>query len=133
MKILLRSLAPFLAKGALDASPIDTYECLCSVLLYSSANSPSETPSNDANSFPPFKMVDSTIMHNIVQQLDALDQGLDEEGLPSLLCLNYSHILSAPSALVGALTKALCCKLGLNEYHEKTFTYFSYQSIDAGV
>ncbi|KAJ3853756.1 transcription factor Tfb4-domain-containing protein [Lentinula lateritia] len=64
-----------------------------SVLLYSSANPPSETPSNDANSFPPFKMVDSTIMHNIVQQLDALDQGLDEE---------------APSALVGALTKALC-------------------------
>ncbi|KAF8829089.1 hypothetical protein HHX47_DHR3000584 [Lentinula edodes] len=64
-----------------------------SVLLYSSANPPSETPSNDANSFPPFKMVDSTIMHNIVQQLNALDQGLDEE---------------APSALVGALTKALC-------------------------
>ncbi|KAJ4483225.1 transcription factor Tfb4-domain-containing protein [Lentinula aciculospora] len=65
-----------------------------SVLLYSSADLSSETPSNDANSFPPFKMVDSTIMHNIVQHLDTLTQDPDEE--------------EAPSALVGALTKSLC-------------------------
>jgi transcription initiation factor TFIIH subunit 3 len=64
-----------------------------SVLLYSSADPPSETPSNDANSFPPFKMVDSTVMHNIGQQLQESGQRPDEE---------------APSALVGALTKALC-------------------------
>ncbi|KAJ3759143.1 transcription factor Tfb4-domain-containing protein [Lentinula raphanica] len=64
-----------------------------SVLLYSSADPPTETPPSDANSFPAFRLVNSTIMHNIVQQLEALDDSSDEE---------------APSALVGALTKALC-------------------------
>ncbi|KAJ3803271.1 TFIIH subunit Tfb4/p34 [Lentinula aff. detonsa] len=65
-----------------------------SVLLYSSANPPAETPSSDANSFPSFKMVDSTMMHNIVQQLENLNQD--------------SAVEEVPSALVGALTKSLC-------------------------
>ncbi|KIK67218.1 hypothetical protein GYMLUDRAFT_37291 [Collybiopsis luxurians FD-317 M1] len=62
-----------------------------SLLLYSSTDPPEESPSHDSNSFPPFKIVNSTIMRNILSQLDSLS---DEE--------------QAPTALVGALTKALC-------------------------
>ncbi|KAJ4476988.1 transcription factor Tfb4-domain-containing protein [Lentinula edodes] len=72
-----------------------------SVLLYSSANPPSETPSNDANSFPPFKMVDSIIMHNIVQQLEALDQGLDEEALCFINRLTLEFNTSTANATEG--------------------------------
>ncbi|KAJ3733521.1 transcription factor Tfb4-domain-containing protein [Lentinula guzmanii] len=59
-----------------------------SVLLYSSANPPTETPPSDANSFPSFKMVDSTMMHNIVQQLDSLNQDSVEEGLSCTFSLS---------------------------------------------
>ncbi|KAF9075432.1 transcription factor Tfb4-domain-containing protein [Rhodocollybia butyracea] len=66
-----------------------------SVLLYSSADPPSDTPSNDANSFPPFKIVDMTVVLEIQKQLETLSDEDDE----------------VPSALVAALTKALCCKI----------------------
>ncbi|KAJ4001593.1 transcription factor Tfb4-domain-containing protein [Lentinula boryana] len=55
---------------------------------------PGKRCAGDANSFPSFKMVDSTMMHNIVKQLENLNQD--------------SAVEEAPSALVGALTKSLC-------------------------
>ncbi|KAF7376350.1 Transcriptional factor [Mycena sanguinolenta] len=71
-----------------------------SVLLYSSSEpavSPSadtESAMNDANAYPPFQMVDSAVVRRIMAELDALEVREDEE--------------EAPSALVGALAKALC-------------------------
>ncbi|KIJ67969.1 hypothetical protein HYDPIDRAFT_25422 [Hydnomerulius pinastri MD-312] len=64
-----------------------------SVMLYSSTETlVDEVPSLDANSYPPFKMVDTMVLQRITRELDALGD-LEEE---------------PPCALVGALTKALC-------------------------
>ncbi|KAH9979168.1 TFIIH subunit Tfb4/p34 [Russula compacta] len=66
-----------------------------SSMLYSSldARSPnSDDPPADANSYRPFKLVDSVVTNNIQKELDLIE-GLTEE---------------PPVALVGALTKALC-------------------------
>ena len=49
----------------------------------------------DANSYPPFKLLDTSLVHAIAAELDLLDASHDERR-------------DAPSALVGALTKALC-------------------------
>ncbi|KAK7005746.1 transcriptional factor [Favolaschia claudopus] len=67
-----------------------------SVLLYSSTDpvSPSTEASMNANAYPPFQVVDSTIAQRVMKELDELEQREDEE--------------EAPSALVGALAKALC-------------------------
>jgi transcription initiation factor TFIIH subunit 3 len=46
----------------------------------------------DANSYPPFKLLDACLVEAIVAELDKLDTDLDSQG----------------PALVGALTKALC-------------------------
>ena len=46
----------------------------------------------DANSYPPFKLLDTCLVQSIVAELDALDTSADSQG----------------PALVGALTKALC-------------------------
>ncbi|KAG7098767.1 hypothetical protein E1B28_000675 [Marasmius oreades] len=63
-----------------------------SVMLYSSSDPIAEIPPNDANSYPPFKLVDSTVVNRIARELELIaDDDLD-----------------APVALVGALTKALC-------------------------
>ncbi|KAF5393408.1 hypothetical protein D9757_000751 [Collybiopsis confluens] len=62
-----------------------------SVLLYSSSDPPADYPPSDANSFPPFKMVNSIIIRNILSHLES--STADEQ---------------APSALVSALIKALC-------------------------
>ncbi|KAG9220709.1 hypothetical protein CCMSSC00406_0003808 [Pleurotus cornucopiae] len=63
-----------------------------SLMLYASTESETINPSAvDANSYPPFKMLDSTIIKRIENELDQLDT--EEE---------------IPVALVGALTKALC-------------------------
>ncbi|KAG2088168.1 TFIIH subunit Tfb4/p34, partial [Suillus discolor] len=64
-----------------------------SVLLYSSTELLSDdVPSLDANSYLPFKLVDSTVVQRIMNEFDAIGE-LEEE--PSC-------------ALVGAVTKALC-------------------------
>ncbi|KAN0114001.1 transcription factor Tfb4 [Russula decolorans] len=66
-----------------------------SSMLYSSldANSGNDDgPPADANSYRPFKVVDSIVTNNIQKELDLIE-GLAEE---------------PPVALVGALTKALC-------------------------
>ncbi|KAJ7594286.1 TFIIH subunit Tfb4/p34 [Mycena floridula] len=64
-----------------------------SLMLYSSTDAPVDSFSPDANSYRPFKLVNSTIVGKIMSELEALEK-LDEE--------------EAPCALVGALTKALC-------------------------
>ncbi|KAF8628909.1 hypothetical protein AX15_003690 [Amanita polypyramis BW_CC] len=63
-----------------------------SVMLYSSTNPPKDLPIVDANSYPPFKLVDTTVNSRIAEELDILGDPDKEE----------------PVALVGALTKALC-------------------------
>ncbi|KAI6046052.1 transcription factor Tfb4 [Pisolithus marmoratus] len=63
-----------------------------SVMLYASTETlVDEPPSLDANSYPPFKMVDTTVTLRIFRELATIEPG-DEP----------------PCALVGALTKALC-------------------------
>ncbi|PFH53817.1 hypothetical protein AMATHDRAFT_73229 [Amanita thiersii Skay4041] len=66
-----------------------------SVVLYSSTNPPNVSQTIDANSYPPFKLVDSTVVLRVAEEMDNLDDPEEEE----------------PIALVGALTKALCCML----------------------
>ncbi|KNZ72916.1 RNA polymerase II transcription factor B subunit 4 [Termitomyces sp. J132] len=63
-----------------------------SLCLYSSDDPALESQAIDPNSYPPFKLVDSTVVTRIMDELDELGE----------------HLLSAPSSLVGALTKALC-------------------------
>ncbi|KIK76201.1 hypothetical protein PAXRUDRAFT_835431 [Paxillus rubicundulus Ve08.2h10] len=64
-----------------------------SVMLYSSTEPlVDDVPAPDANSYPPFKTVDSTVLQCITRELDAIGE-LEEE---------------PPCALVGALTKAVC-------------------------
>ncbi|KAF8236571.1 Tfb4-domain-containing protein [Tricholoma matsutake] len=62
-----------------------------SVMLYSSTDLPTDNQVIDANSYPPFKLVDSTIITRIMKELDNIEGQED-----------------APCALVGAITKALC-------------------------
>ncbi|KAG1734670.1 TFIIH subunit Tfb4/p34 [Suillus paluster] len=64
-----------------------------SVMLYSSTELlTDDVPSLDANSYLPFKLVDSTVVQRIMNEFDAIGK-LEEE---------------PPCALVGAVTKALC-------------------------
>ncbi|OJA08669.1 hypothetical protein AZE42_01189 [Rhizopogon vesiculosus] len=64
-----------------------------SVMLYSSTELlTDDMPPLDANSYLPFKLVDSTVVRRIMDELDAIGK-LEEE---------------PPCALVGAVTKALC-------------------------
>ncbi|TFK93765.1 transcription factor Tfb4 [Polyporus arcularius HHB13444] len=65
-----------------------------SVMLYSSTGEVTTTTaeSTDANTYRPFRTLDSTIMSSIAERLDSYD-GMTEE---------------APIGLVGCLTKALC-------------------------
>ncbi|KAF8210537.1 TFIIH subunit Tfb4/p34 [Mycena galopus ATCC 62051] len=65
-----------------------------SVLLYSSSEPVSPTETINADAYPPFQAVDSAVVQRIMAELDALELREDEE--------------EAPSALVGALAKALC-------------------------
>ncbi len=63
-----------------------------SVILYASSDPPGLDSTVDPNCYPPFKRLDSAVTERISDELG--DPKLD---------------LSAPSALVGALTRALCC------------------------
>lgn len=64
-----------------------------SVMLYSSTELlTDDVPSLDANSYLPFKLVDSVVVQRIMNEFDAIGK-LEEE---------------PPCALVGAVTKALC-------------------------
>jgi transcription initiation factor TFIIH subunit 3 len=61
------------------------------VILYASTDPPAHDASGDPNGYPPFKRLDSAVTSRISDELS--DPDLD---------------LAAPSALVGALTRALC-------------------------
>jgi len=64
-----------------------------SVMLYSSADPPIDgVPAPNANSYPPFNVVDSTVVQKITDELNTLGES-DEE---------------APCELVGAITRSLC-------------------------
>ncbi|KAF9010522.1 transcription factor Tfb4-domain-containing protein [Cyathus striatus] len=63
-----------------------------SVMLYASTDLSPDQFMIDANSYPPFKLVDTTVMKRIGEELDELGEPEDE----------------APCSLVGAFTKALC-------------------------
>ncbi|KAJ8077254.1 RNA polymerase II transcription factor B subunit 4 [Marasmius tenuissimus] len=81
-----------------------------SVMLYSSLDPVTDVPPSDANSYPPFKLVDSTVATRITRELELIADD-DLEGwwfLSSQLVCPPISVVSAPVALVGALTKALC-------------------------
>lgn len=63
-----------------------------SVMLYASSDPQNQSQPIDSNAYQPFKLLDSTVVSRISHELDHLSQEDSE----------------APSALVGALTKALC-------------------------
>ncbi|KAF9469912.1 transcription factor Tfb4-domain-containing protein [Collybia nuda] len=63
-----------------------------SVMLYSSTDPAPNQQNINANSFPPFELVDSNIIRRISEEMEDLGEPEEE----------------APCALVGALTKALC-------------------------
>ncbi|RDB24941.1 RNA polymerase II transcription factor B subunit 4 [Hypsizygus marmoreus] len=63
-----------------------------SVMLYSTIDPTNHDQAIDANSYPPFRLVDSTIVTRITEELEALGEPEEE----------------APSSLVSALIKALC-------------------------
>ena len=84
-----------------------------SVMLYSSSNPPNDPPPADANSYPSFKLVDTAVVAHIADELDALGDP-DEEGATFCrLRTPGPNVCAEPVALVGALTKALCCMLPL--------------------
>ena len=80
-------------------------------MLYSSSNPPKDPPPADANSHPSFKLVDTAVVAHIADELDALGVP-DEEGRAFCgLRKPGPNVCAEPVALVGALTKALCCML----------------------
>lgn len=83
----------------------------------------------DANSYRPFKVLDTTLVRNITEQIDALDT-TEEEGKPiAILHLACSVIfLLAPIGFVGALTKALCCECPCIFIFALVLLVFRYQS-----
>jgi hypothetical protein len=82
-------------------------------MLYSSSDPVPDSLSNDAsaNSYPPFIAVDSAVVQRIMSELDALEEQEEEGNVTEFIESNHhTHWFPAPSALVGALVKALCCK-----------------------
>jgi transcription initiation factor TFIIH subunit 3 len=82
-------------------------------MLYSSTDIlENDAQTIDANSYPPFRIVDSNVVGHIIDEVEALGEP-EEEGQPMkfpschLSALKY---ILAPCALVGAVTKALCCE-----------------------
>lgn len=84
-----------------------------SVMLYSSTDPPEvDGQATDANSYPPFRVMDYNVMQHILDEMDALGEPMEEgRSYENYLCgvakLKYPQ---APCALVGAVTKALCCE-----------------------
>lgn len=58
-----------------------------STMLYSSTDPVQDNRSIDANSYPPFKIVDSNVIQVIMNETDAL-AGKEEEGWPSFKIIN---------------------------------------------
>ena len=79
-------------------------------MLYSSSDPVDRDQVIDPNSYLPFKLVDSIIVTRIMKELDDLGDLQEEGGSPAERSISSAHGLVAPTSLVGALTKALCCK-----------------------
>lgn len=79
-------------------------------MLYASSDPQNQSQPIDSNAYQPFKLLDSTVVSRISHELDHLSRE-DSEGSHGLYSINFllAHQCTAPSALVGALTKALCC------------------------
>ena len=80
-------------------------------MLYASSDPQNQSQPIDSNAYQPFKLLDSTVVSSISHELDQLSQE-DSEGSHGLYSIIFllAHQCTAPSALVGALTKALCCR-----------------------
>lgn len=62
-------------------------------MLYSSTETPAlvdDAPSLDANSYPPFKTVDTTVLQRITHELEALGE-MKEERTPYRRCLRATR------------------------------------------
>lgn len=71
-------------------------------MLFASTDPPHDSPT-DPNCYLPFKRLDSAVTARISEELS--DPDLD---------------VNAPSALVGALTRALCCSFGFCSHRNAT-------------
>jgi hypothetical protein len=61
-------------------------------MLYSSTDLAPEHQVIDANSYPPFKLVDSTVVTRIMEELDVLGEHEDEGiHIPRLLAQRFPH------------------------------------------
>lgn len=72
--------------------------CYCSSMLYSSldANSGNDNdPPADANSYRPFKMVDSVVTSNIQKELDLIEGLSEERGLDCRLTVCLIDVASS--------------------------------------
>jgi len=79
-------------------------------MLYSSSDPVDRDQVIDPNSYLPFKLVDSIIVTRIMKEMDDLGDPQEEGYCPAEPSISSTHDLVAPTSLVGALTKALCCK-----------------------
>ena len=89
-----------------------------SLLFYSSeeAGDPStaEVVQPDPNSYRFFKTVDQSLVHRISREFDILGQPDTEGTCNYFRSVNgYRCLIPEPCALVGALTKAICCTSNL--------------------
>jgi transcription initiation factor TFIIH subunit 3 len=85
-----------------------------SVMLYSSDDPlQSDGQAIDANSYPPFRIVDSSVMQHIIDEMEALGEPEEEGQFVNIIMNMVRNSVLAPCALVGAVTKALCCELSI--------------------
>ena len=65
----------------------------------------------DANTYRPFKVMDSAIMKNIAAEIETLGEP-EEEGayVTNIVLYRLSNRRTEPIGFVGALTKAICCE-----------------------
>ena len=85
-------------------------------MLYASTENYQEenVESADANTYRPFKVLDSIIMKSIQDQVDALGEPEEEGTLRNHIVYaiptDVNGYIIAPIGFVGALTKSLCRK-----------------------
>lgn len=86
MKTLWQSLVHFLERGMRQLTLPTLVLHNISLMLYSSTDPVKESRGVDANSYPPFKQVDTTVIKKISDEMDALADP-EEEGMPSFASL----------------------------------------------
>lgn len=102
-------------RSALSFPPISTIKLKSpSILFYSSEDtgdpSMAEVVHPDPNSYRFFKTVDQSLVHRVSREFDILGQPDTEGTWDCPIQLLHTDVVSQePCALVGALTKAICC------------------------